>query len=499
VEAVKQAGVLSRIPQREALPKAVAKLTATQDRIIDVLRRMLNEVRKETSNMLAEMEKKPSTELPNDVQNKLRELKDKLQEFLKQQKKVIEATENLAKKPVEDFSDKNEQKLKELAALEDDWSRFMADRHSDFSKLPEQDFSNPSSLDELIEVQTELKMAKDALTKKSVDIAVPLEQLGAEMAKELTTNIEKWLPDTPDRERWSQEEPLTDAMKEAPMAELPKELEDLVGKLMEQEEDLFDEMEDMSSSWADSIDKGAGWDAADGPISNMSAKGVTGNRLPNKNEIGGRSGEGRQGQASGEFVGNMAAGKGGRKTPSRLGPEPHVRGQVKDTSKDPVGGATGGGKESGQGGEGLQGPVPNRPERDLGRLASKQAELRNKAEAVDLRFKVLRYQHADLKKLMETMSLVESDLRGGKYQNALRRREVLVQGLAQIRTYLKGEFAVRKDMTSNLPTNIQKEILGSMQEASPSGWEELNRRYFEQLGKGPTDPGTAQSSAGTKK
>ena len=33
------------------------------------------------------------------------------------------------------------------------------------------------------------------------------------MAKEMTTNIEKWLPDTPDREKWSQEEPLTDDMR----------------------------------------------------------------------------------------------------------------------------------------------------------------------------------------------------------------------------------------------------------------------------------------------
>ena len=352
------------------LAKPTAELLATQDRIIDVLRRLLGEIRKESADLLAEMKKRPDTELPADVKDKLSDLKDKLDEFLKQQKKVIEATENLAKKPVEDFTEKDKQLLKDLAAAEDEWSKFMADKHTDLSKLPEQDFSNPSLLKELVEVQTELKMAKDALTKKTADIAVPLEQLGAEMAKEMTTNIEKWLPDTPDREKWSQEEPLTDDMKEAPMAELPKEMEDIVGKLMEDEEDLFDEMEDASSSWADSLDKGAGWDAMDGPISNNSARGVTGNRLPNTSEIAGRSGEGRQGKSSGEFVGDTAVGKGGRKTPSRLTPDAYVKGQIKDYSKDPVGGATGGGKESGGGGEGLQRPVPNRPERDLGRLAS---------------------------------------------------------------------------------------------------------------------------------
>lgn len=145
---------------------------------------------------------------------------------------------------------------------------------------------------------------------------------------------------------------------------------------------------------------------------------MTGNRLPNESEIGGRSGEGRQGRSSGEFVSDTAVGKGGRKTPSRLSADPFTKGQVKDLSKDPVGGATGGGKESGAGGEGLEGPVGNRPQRELERLASKQAELRNRAEAVDVKFKVLNYHPTDLKKLMETMTAVERDLKSGNYQSA---------------------------------------------------------------------------------
>ena len=79
------------------------------------------------------------------------------------------------------------------------------------------------------------------------------------------------------------------------MAELPGELEDLVGQLMEGEEDLFDEMEDVSSSAADSLDK-AGLGRYGRPHLDMSGKGVTGNRLPNSSEIGGRAGEGRQGR-----------------------------------------------------------------------------------------------------------------------------------------------------------------------------------------------------------
>ncbi|MFW6291294.1 MAG: hypothetical protein ACOC7V_03125, partial [Spirochaetota bacterium] len=124
--------------------------------------------------------------------------------------------------------------------------------------------------------------------------------------------------------------------------ELPDELEDLVGDLLEQEEDLFDEMDDITSKAAGSFDKGAGWDALDGPITSFNAQGVTGNQLPNSSEISGRSGEGRTGKSVGEYVEDKAVGKGGRRTPTRLTAEPFSQGQINDMSKDSPGGATGG-------------------------------------------------------------------------------------------------------------------------------------------------------------
>ena len=482
LEAVRRCDELVKLDAAAALEASLPPLVVVQDRIIETLRKLLDAARQAQDEVLAEMPKRNAGDLPQDAVEKLKKAQEKLDEFLEQQKKVIEASENLAKTPVEDFTEKEEELLKQLAASQDDWSKFMQELNTDLSKLPEQDFANPSLLKELVEIQTELKMAEDALLKKTADIAVPLEQLGYERAEEIKTNLEKWLPDTPDRERWSQEESLTDADKEAPMAELPGELEDLIGELMEEEEDLMDEMEDVTSSAADSLDKGAGWDVADGPISNMSAKGATGNRLPNTSEIGGRAGEGRSGKSSGEFVGDEAVGKGGRKTPSRLTPDPYVKGQIKDHSRDATGGATGGGKESGQGNEGLEGPTPGSPgQRDLQRLAGKQAALRNKAEGIDLQFQIMNFHRTDLQRMIELMSQIELDLRSGRYQNALRQRQVLAEGLGNVKQYLSGEFQVRKDETVNLPSDIQKELLGSMQDPSPAGWEELNRQYFERL------------------
>jgi hypothetical protein len=490
VSAVALCDGLAKLPATADCAKPAGELTASQDRIVESLRKLLDAVRQAREALAAEMNKRLGGDLPNDARQKFAEARDKLENFLEQQKKVIEATKDLAKTPVEDFTEVQKELLGKVAAAEDDWAKFMEELHSDLSKLPEQDFANSSSVKELVEIQTELKMAADALLKKSADIAVPLEQLGYERAEELKTNFEKWLPDSPDREKWSQEESLTDQDKETPMAELPGELEDMVGELMEQEEDLFDEMEDVSSSAADSLDKGAGWDATDGPISNMSAKGVTGNRLPNTSEIGGRSGEGRQGKSSGEFVGEESVGKGGRRTPSRLTPDPYVKGQIKDHGKQSAGGATGGGKESGKGGEGLEGPSPgDTGPRTAERLAAKQAALRNKAEAIDLRMEVTRFQHTDLRKMIETMAQVERDLKAGRYPNALRQRHVLAEWLGNVKQYLEGEFEVRRDATANVPTDVQKKILGAMQDPSPAGWEEMNRRYFERLTGGEKGKG----------
>ena len=50
------------------------------------------------------------------------------------------------------------------------------------------------------------------------------------------------------------------------------------------------------------------------------------------------------------------------------------------------------------------------------------------------------------------MAAVEQHLRGGLYQNALRRRAVLLEGLGQVKVQLQGEFQVRQDQTAGSPS-----------------------------------------------
>jgi hypothetical protein len=476
-----------RVKQRVAKPGELEDhlndLSTQQRLIVAGLKSILAVLPKTAEEIKDEVDPKWGGDLPNDVKDKLENLKDKMKEFADEQRKVVKANEDLAKTPVEDLTEEQKKELEKLKAIEDKWEKFLKEAYTDLSKIPKQDFSDPRLLQELVQTYEEVEMAKDCLSKKAQEIACALEECGAENAESITTNLEKWLPDKADREKWTMEEPVGDL--NPPMPELPHELEDLVGDLVEQEEDLMEEADDATSKWADSPDKGAGWDAMDGPISSMSAKGVTGNQLPNTSEIGGRAGEGRTGKSSGEMVSDTAVGKGGRRTPTRLTPDPFEAGQIKDTSKDSAGGSTGGGKMGGAGGEGLEGPTP--PDQKLlnERLAGRQADLRNKAERLALNLKLMNYPSADLEKAIKEMKQVESALKDGRYTNIARQREVLLKDLKGAQRHATGVARIARDGAPNLPRSVQDEVLDALSgENAPKGYEDLLKGYYDSLIQG---------------
>ena len=477
---------LDAAAKSEAVSGRVKILAADQDAVITALRQMLDIVPKLVDAVKEEQKNLSPSDLPPDTLAKLKALRDRLKEFVDEQKKVIDASKDLAKRPVDDYQETDQKELAKLEAIEDKWDKFLTEAIADFQKVPDLDASNPSLVKELIEVKTDVEMAKDALSKKAMDVVVALEDLGRENAEEIVENLERWLPDTPDRDKWQQEEMVGDS--EIAHAELPEQMEDLVGDLLEEEEDLFEEMEDVTSGLGDSLDKGAGWDAMDGPISNFSAKGVTGNRLPNTSEMGGRSGEGRSGKSTGEFVEEEATGKGGRRTPTRLTPDAFSKGEVKDSSPESSGGSTGGGKISGAGGEGLEGPVPPQVQRRMGSLAGKQAQIRNKAEGVKAALKVRNYESFALDEAIEAMRKVQRDILAGRYHTALRQKDVVLNSLKGTKMLLAGEVRIRRDTSAAIPTEVQKDVLDALEKPMPRGYEEYLKRYYERLSEGAQTP-----------
>ena len=466
-----------------AVGKTVDQVESRQTRILTDLLSLLGRVAEARAEKLKptadgkEVAQPPAVAQEERAKETLAEVKN----FVADEERILEKSKTLADKSPEDLTQAQQENLGELARAEQKWAKFFEEKLTDFSKLAHQDFADASLAEELNQVFQEIQKAADAMKQKNMELAVPHEQSGLENAQELVNNLERWLPDAPDNIKWNMEEPLNPA--DVAMAELPKELEDIVGELLDKEETMTPDVEDVTSSWMDSIDKGAGWGAGDGPISDMSAKGVTGNLLPNQNEVGGRSGEGRSGRSHGQMVSDTAEGKGGRETPTRLTPEPFEQGSVKDSAKDDKGGATGGGKLSGFTSEGLRGPAPPPSSDKLPRLADQQARIRQQAEALALKLRRYHLPGGDLETSINAMSKLENAARKNDGLAVRRAFNQSVDSLGRAKTTVQHEATVKREQ-NKLPGWMRDEIRVGAQDGIPKGYEEMVGDYFKALAEG---------------
>jgi len=409
----------------------------------------------------------------------LEQLLARMKEFIEEQKQVIETTEAIRDVRPQDFTGEEKEKLDELAGTESKWGKLLKEAWTDLSKLYPQDFSDSSLSSEILEAYGEVELAADALTRRAMELAVPYEQSGLELAESITQNIERWLDEVHDYKKWNMEEPTGDY--EVPMTDLPEELEDLIGDLIDSEEAMTESTEDVTSGWMDSLNEGAGWAATDGPISNMSAKGVTGNLLPNSNEVGGRSGEGRTGKSLGQMVEKTASGKGGRQTPTRYTPDPFEGGEVKDTSTDPTGGATGGGKLSGSGAEGLRGVPSPLLRRQMQSLANEQAAVRQQAERLEHQLKRRRFHSLSLRRAIDLMAAFERDLERFKGANYAERRKAITRNLALLKTVYEETLRRQREAAARMPRRMRESLQNALDEEPPQEYRGLIEDYYRAL------------------
>ena len=419
-------------------------------------------------------------------------LKDELKAFSSEQKRIIDASHAFRGNP-EDLTAEQQEVLGQLARDEAKAASFFQEKLTDLSKLPLQDFGDGKIVSDMNEVYQEVQKASEALYQKRAEIAVPAEQAGLEKASEIEQNLERWLPNTPDNTKWSMEEPANQPT-DVPLAELPKQLDDLVGDLLNKEQQMDPDKDDVSSSIMDSLDKGAGWGAGDGPMSNMSAKGVTGNQLPNNMEIGGRSGEGRNGKSDGEMVGNTAVGKGGNETPTRMTSTPFENGSVADQSHDTKGGATGGGKLAGFGQDGLRGPVPPTPQQRVQMLAQQQSQLRQQAESLALQLRQERRPTGDLESAVLAMKEVEHAARTEDGLGLVQGYHQALDALTAAHASYEGERLSRVE-ADHLAHETQTDVNEAAAEPAPAGYEEMTGAYFRSLGNAANAPPDAPSPA----
>ena len=416
-------------------------------------------------------------EAEKELYEQMKQLKDKLERFKNEQRKIKADTENFDPKKTDDWSEGEEKLLGDLAAKEQDWAQFFKTAFSDLSKKQNQDFSNSAMADEFVELYEELQKAGNALKAKKIEIATVAEDTALVGAENVIANLERWLSDKQDYIKWVAEE--DGNSQDVKLTDLPAELTDIIGDLIEQEEDMGEDTNDSSNSFSYDSDDGLGWGVADGNIDSMQAKGITGNVLPNNNEVGGRSGEGRSGRSSGQFVEKEATGKGGRKTPTRLVQSPFEKGTVVDKSKDPQGGASGGGKQSGVGDEGLSGVTPDQDQKTGVRLAGNQAELKLRTEAMLKRLDDANLPAGDLRDALEKIRALER-IGVGDGPELRRLKSEAALSLRKARTALEVTVQAEKEKLRRR----QKEtfpVKYRYHEKVPPAFEEYVGEYFKAI------------------
>ncbi len=461
----------------------LAHVAARQDDIIQRLVALLGAIAERAREHAAAKPAGAKTAALEGAREKLhesaQELKEDLDRFIKDENRILERSKSLADHGPADLTSNEDTIVGELAREEAAWAKFLEEKLTDFSKLPGQDFADGRQAQEFNAVWQDIKAAAKALGDKNVEMAVPGEQGGLELAQKIENNLERWMAESADNTKWAMEEPKAPA--DVPLAELPKELEDIVGELIDQEKDMTPDVQDVSSSWMDSADKGAGWGAGDGPISNMSAKGITGNALPNSNEVAGRSGEGRNGRSNGQMVEDTAKGKGGQETPTRLSPSPFEQGTVKDEDKKGNGGATGGGKTAGFASEGLRGPTPPpQLQQAMARLAGKQAQLRQQAGDLALKLRAQHLPTGDLENAVQAMQAVEDAAKNWKGGQIKARYSQALDALGEAKDAVSGESRLQRER-SKLPERIRQQAMAGSGDSVPPGYEDMVGRYFQAL------------------
>ncbi|MFH1904066.1 MAG: hypothetical protein ABIK53_00870 [bacterium] len=448
-----------------------------QEEIILVLKGILYRIEQLSQNQEAVTVEKSEKDIEK-AHPVLKKLNENLSKFLEDQQEIIKQTSELAKIGSERLSEQEKEQLKKLSMLESEWGKIFKKAADDLSRLPDVDFPASTLIEQTNQLFSDVEKIADSLVPNTIEIAVPIEDAGLLLAKQLKQDLEIWLPDKPDRIKWNMEQPIGDY--EVPMADLPDELEDMIGELIEQEEALIDEAQNITSAWADSMGE-AGWDVLDGPISNFSAKGKTGNVLPDSSEITGRSGEGRSGKTSGELVQNKVMGLGGRKTPARLTPDPFQKGIIPEEKATETGGATGGGKISGAGGGGLPGMPPPEVELKLRMLHDKQLQVLSKAKNIAKGLDRLNYPSGMLNESINSMQDVCENIKNYQAQRLLRTQQIILTKLKDAQTSVVYISKSRRERSIGVPKDLRKKLTTVKDEEYIPKYNKLLKAYYEKL------------------
>ncbi len=425
-----------------------------------------------------------------DAQEKMESMRDAVEQAAEKMKKITDLQAKIVDairqtEQQKDRSDKDMEELdEELGELKGNMAESLLKIATDLHIFPELPVGNDMVAD-VFQIYEEVAQVPGSESTEAKELGLQKEDWileALETATERLDDMEMWLVAQPDATKRNTENFDQQELPEIPVIPLASEIEDIIGDLLEQEEEIMNEADDSATNQG-SADMAAGWGVAEGEFANFSAKGKSGNERPDHKDQDGRSLVGRQGMSDGETVaGSGKINAGDDNIEARRTQDSPQAGQVQEEGHADAK-ATGGGKGSGYSDRmGMSGTGPREDAKTKARSElGMQAMLRRNAEALYAKASMAHIRTGSLDEAVRAMRQAETAMRRG---DSIREVRELQRRAAAALSQTQGEMG--PGVFTPVPASAVAAPMVDAQEAStaedaPPAYRDLVSEYFRSL------------------
>lgn len=431
-----------------------------------------------------------ATQKAADLREALQAAGKKMDKLIELESKSVDAMretlrqEDKSRKPLDDLEE-------EYVELHEQMNEALMKIATDLQIFPELPVGN-DLVEDVFQVYEEVKQKLGADKAAIKEIGLQKEDWilavndALKDTKKRLDDTECWLPADADNRKALTENFDQMEMPKVPIIPMPGEMEDIIGELAEQEEELEKKSDDSATNqgMADAL---MGWDIKEGEFVGYSAKGKSGNTRPDHKEQDGRSNVGRAGMADGETAaGSGKINAGDENIDKRMTQDSSQSGQVQEDGHSKAK-ATGGGKGSGYGDElGMAGSGPRRDSKiTQGSELGLQTMLKRNAQALYARSELSHVRTGSLDEAIRWMQQAEDAIaRGYPIQQVREFQRNAVTALKKSRTELGGAVMNSANASTPAAPPIDDQLAGVRDEA-PTAYRELVSEYFKSLSAMP--------------
>ncbi len=381
----------------------------------------------------------------------------------------------------------DEDLLEEIAELKANMAQAMLKVATDLQSMPELDSVNELVTD-TFQTYEEMKQEKGSGTNAVVETGLQKEDFLLDLLTKTgqkADEMEMWLFAKSDNVKRNTENLDKEELK-APIGQvtMPEELQDIVGDLLEQEEEQK-KADDSVTNQGDA-NPDSGWGISEGEWVDYNASGKSGNDRPDHKDQDGRSQVGRQGMSDGEVMARSGKiNEGDNNLNKRRTQDSNQSGDIEEEGhSDAV--ATGGGKNSGysqdKGMEGGEGATRRDTKVGADSAESTRAQLTRNAEAVYAQAQLNNLRTYDLKKYIAFSKQIDL-LKNQKASPAMiaELHKKAIQALSTTYTSLENGIS-SSDMGAMSNTEAGDEAVASSPDEAPAEYREMVSDYFKAIG-----------------